>query len=292
MIDKGWTRILPIALIPFVVNVFAFSTDAEKMDSCVNQFRSMNVVDQYPTLIHFLYDYHTLGSTFKPKMSSRSSTQSGNSGAAAGNTLFYETSGLKDVLGTLIKDQPKTLSLLDVGGGNGAVGAALQKWFPFTSIDYSCIDVYSPTGVCTFFNGRNLSLFNDSSQDVVIFHYVLHHAKDGEPISLLRDAHRVTRKTVIVGEDMAATTPERALRNFAHETSGIFRGPEEWRQLFRLLGFNVLKEVPARWDSVCSEGESSTISNDLLKLVGGPVELDFFCQTEVKHRAWALEKIE
>ena len=35
---------------------------------------------------------------------------------------------------------------------------------------------------------------------VVIFHYVLHHTRDGNTISLLQEAFRVTRQFVLVAE--------------------------------------------------------------------------------------------
>ena len=124
----------------------------------------------------------------------------------------------------------------------------------------------------------------DSSQDVVLFHYVLHHASDGDPISLLREARRVTRKYVIVGEDMAGEDPERALRNFFHETAGLFRGPEEWQQLFELLGFKVHRKVSARWDTMCPVDSAEPTSR-------ANTSFDFFCRTEVQHMVWALEKV-
>ena len=260
-------------------------TNQEKTSLLVNQFHSMSIYQQYPTLIELMYNAKVMGSTFKPvnRASSSSSSYSGNSGGFSGDDSFYRTSGLKEIFIPLIADCGGNVSVLDVGGGNGGAGTALRKWAP-NQVQYECIDVFSPNGVCASYSGKDLSMYGDASKDIVMFHYVLHHSHDGQPISLLREALRVTRAYVIVGEDMAGENPEHSLRNFFHETVGLFRGPDEWRQIFELIGFVIHKEISARWDAQCPDSlyyaDPTAVTKDALA---------FWCKTDVRHRMWALK---
>ena len=76
----------------------------------------------------------------------------------------------------------------------------------------------------------------------MFFSYVLHHAGENT-ISLLRDAHRIARRHVIVAEDPKVTETD---YRWAHQDDrrGTFRGLKEWRDLFALLGFALVHDEP------------------------------------------------
>ena len=97
---------------------------------------------------------------------------------------------------------------------------------------------------CASYPGDAIPDERDGSRAVVLFNYVLHHAGDGSTISLLQEARRVSRRWVVVVEDLRGETLEEAELNFAHEWGGVFRGPREWAQLFRLVGLELRETIP------------------------------------------------
>lgn len=107
---------------------------------------------------------------------------------------------------------------------------------------YECIDVNIPSGsICKKYNGTVVP-YDAHSVDLVIFLVVFHHVQDGVTFDLIREAHRVSRRYVYLMDCYQALTPERALRNFIHQPTAIFRGPKEWRQIFVLHGFSIVAE--------------------------------------------------
>ena len=96
-------------------------------------------------------------------------------------------------------------------------------------LKYEGIDVVAAPH-CPQFDGRTLA-HPDGSQDVVLFNYMLHHAAD-HTISLLQHARRVTRRYVVIAEDIkAAHSKEVAHAQWVHEWSGTFRGEVECTRL-------------------------------------------------------------
>ena len=89
-------------------------------------------------------------------------------------------------------------------------------------------------------NGTSLD-YPSKSFDLVFFSYVLHHAAD-DAIQLLRDAHRIARKFVIVTEDPKETHDD-YLWAYVHDKRGTFRGTKEWIDLFSALGFSVVHQA-------------------------------------------------
>ena len=131
------------------------------------------------------------------------------------------------------------VDVLDVGGGKGSlgtlVGGVLQG-----RLAWDCIDVV-PSTKCAGFNGLTIPR-PAASKDTVIFNYVLHHAADNT-ISLLKEAVRVSRRYIIVAEDLAGGNRAEAARLVRHEWRGTFRGAAEWKMLFKLLGTELLLEA-------------------------------------------------
>ena len=92
-----------------------------------------------------------------------------------------------------------------------------------------------------------------------MFTYVLHHAAS-DAVSLLREAARVARRRVLVLEDLQGDD-EHSLymqyhhagcaRNYTGTNAGgacIFRGAQEYKQLFELIGLRVVAQAdPGRY---------------------------------------------
>jgi len=144
------------------------------------------------------------------------------------------------------------LRWLDVGGGKGSLGqllgprttAEVRRLFGGAAarpIAYDCVDPVE-SATCPRFDGSTL-IHAAASRDVVSFVFVLHHAS-GRTVSLLEHAKRISRRYVVVMEDLQGETHRHAKMQFAHEWQGQFRSDEEWRALFRLVGMRVVHHTP------------------------------------------------
>src|SRR5215472_733038 len=98
----------------------------------------------------------------------------------------------------------KGCSWLDVGADKGAVSLYLSEILNSTNFEL-CDIVVTPHSELPVkqFAGTHLD-YECNSFDLVLFSYVLHHAADNT-IQLLRDAHRIARKYVVVTEDPKET---------------------------------------------------------------------------------------
>ena len=87
----------------------------------------------------------------------------------------------------------------------------------------------------------------DRSVHLVLFNWVLHHAADAA-IPLLREARRVVRRggRIVVVEDLKgdkkASRSHQANAHPGCEAGCAFRGADEWRELFALLGLTIVSE--------------------------------------------------
>lgn len=138
--------------------------------------------------------------------------------------------------------QLKGASWLDVGADSGCVDAYLADMTGSDRIELVDINVAAKSAYpVKQFDGQHLD-YPDNSFDLVFFTYVLHHAADST-LGLLRDAHRIAAKHVIVLEDPKETAAD--LRwAYKHDPRGTFRGLREWRELFALTGFTVVHDAP------------------------------------------------
>jgi hypothetical protein len=137
-------------------------------------------------------------------------------------------------------DRFRGCSWLDVGADTGALSLYLSEMFQSTRFDLCDLNVPSKTNFpVKRFDGSHLD-HTDNSYDLVLFSYVLHHAAD-DAIPLLRDAHRIARRYVVVMEDPKETVDD-CLWAYAHDKKGTFRGKKEWRELFDVMGYTVAHE--------------------------------------------------
>ncbi len=154
-----------------------------------------------------------------------------------------------DMAKEIIQYLPRRAQVLDVGCGSGYIahhlGALLGSAVQGTDI--------APTAEAPIayrpFEGRTLP-FGNATFDVVLFCYVLHHARDAA--ALLEDARRVLRPggRVIIYEDTPRSWLDRLLC-WRHERQWLiragrctFRPDEGWRLLFARIGFRLLWQRP------------------------------------------------
>ena len=133
--------------------------------------------------------------------------------------------------------------LLDIGAGSGEMAFYFQRKFAMVA---EGLDVLAPsenkyaTGSGSrktfvpvrLFDGVSLPAAN-ASFDIVLFSSVLHHAAN-KTRGLMQEAARVTRRFIVVAEDLhIPANPQIIRRNNAHDSKGIFRTLHEWYRLFR-----------------------------------------------------------
>jgi SAM-dependent methyltransferase len=152
--------------------------------------------------------------------------------------------------------------VLDVGCGDGAIGAALSTQRP--DLEYSGVDVlvrpHAQIPVREF-DGRRLP-FPDNDFDTLLAVDVLHHA--AEPEQLLRELTRVARKRVVIKDHRLNGLFAGATLRFMDRVGNARHGVDmphnywreaQWREAFDRLGLRVdywtrdvgLYPAPASW---------------------------------------------
>jgi SAM-dependent methyltransferase len=159
----------------------------------------------------------------------------------AGSALypFYRLK-LTDYVSRLLPPQGPC-SLLDVGAGDGSLGAALQAFRPGTTVvglEVALRTATRPGVRMVRFDGRRIP-FADGSFDVALLSNVLHHA--GDPLALLIEVRRVARKRIIIKDHLTRGALDDAklafldvLGNlrFGAQVSAKYLSQERWSKLF------------------------------------------------------------
>ena len=142
---------------------------------------------------------------------------------------------------------PPQAKVLDIGGGWGFYAEPLRR---FRDCEVTVLDVVEPgfrkVPVVTY--GGERIPFPDQSFDVSLLVTVLHHVRSPEKV--LEEARRVTRRFVIVVEDLYHHWAGRLwtiLRDSLYTLEFVghprqFRRKEEWRECFKALGFRMTSE--------------------------------------------------
>jgi len=140
--------------------------------------------------------------------------------------------------------------ILDLGCGSGIVGKEFQKYFGTKLIGIDIRDQRVEKIPFRVFNGFSLP-FPENSFDAVLMNYVLHHAKD--PLSLLKEAKRVSKNKIIIYEDLAEGLLSKIICKI-HGASfdylfqknkgknNNFKKNEEWKKTFENLNLKMLFE--------------------------------------------------
>jgi len=133
--------------------------------------------------------------------------------------------------------------ILDLGGGWGFYAGPLKK----RGHEHLVLDVVNPgyqKAPVVLYDGVKIP-FPDQSFDVTILVTMLHHVPD--PQMLFREVQRVTRKKVVVVEDLYhhaagrfwTICRDRFLNVEFVEHPHQFRKDGEWREFFKVAGFKV-----------------------------------------------------
>lgn len=133
------------------------------------------------------------------------------------------------------------LEVIDIGSGDGYLGAVMQTFRPHTRVTGVETHVRAhtrPGFEPVVFDGRRLP-FADRTFDVAILSNVLHHADDQR--ALFAESCRVTRRRVIIKDHLARHFLDRwklaALdiagnRRFGADTQGDYLNRTQWSAMF------------------------------------------------------------
>jgi SAM-dependent methyltransferase len=137
-----------------------------------------------------------------------------------------------------------TLDVIDVGSGDGYLGAVFQTFRPgtrVTGVETQRRELTRPGFEPILFDGSHLP-FADRAFDVAILSNVLHHADD--QLAVLAETCRVTRHRVIIKDHLARHFLDRGKlalldiagnRRFGADTQGVYLDRAEWSAMFAAL---------------------------------------------------------
>lgn len=134
---------------------------------------------------------------------------------------------------------------LDIGAGTGRFSQFLAgQGHKVTLVDV--VDKRKVDLDLIQFNGKDLPV-DDNSFDTSLFMFVLHHTDT--QIELLKEAKRVTKQYIIVGEDIVESKFDKALSNIHLNTSpwargnDSFKNEEQWEKVFDDLELTIVERV-------------------------------------------------
>jgi ubiquinone/menaquinone biosynthesis C-methylase UbiE len=140
--------------------------------------------------------------------------------------------------------------LLDVGCGPGHLGHRLGEISgrEVVSLDVRTYPFTHPQVNVQLYDGQRIP-FPDKSFDNSLIAFTLHHTDD--PVVILQEMMRVTRRRIVVGEDMLRSRKDILSEVFKDLISNYFvaeitfqyRTDAEWERLFGLLGLRVARRV-------------------------------------------------
>lgn len=144
--------------------------------------------------------------------------------------------------------------VLDLGAGEGYVGAALQRRTGAAVVLADVVDLNRTSLPHTVYDGQTLP-WKDGRFDVTMLYFVLHHCAD--PQRVMQEALRVSRRGVVVVESTYTRAGQRRLLRVldrganrlrsrstmsGQEANLAFRRPEAWRAMFAALDAEVVAE--------------------------------------------------
>lgn len=166
---------------------------------------------------------------------------------------------LRDQLAEII---PAGARVLDVGAGDGLLASLIAQRRPDLELDGIDTLVRKQTYIrITPFDGKKVP-YENAGVDIVMLVDVLHHADD--PMGLLREARRVTRRAVIIKDHLlevfCAGPTLRFMDRIGNERHDVslpynYWTRAQWNESFRMLGMTIgvwkpglgLYPLPAKW---------------------------------------------
>lgn len=139
--------------------------------------------------------------------------------------------------------------ILDIGGVDFQNMAELRGW-EYVTIDLENAQTVGTGGYQSSsamkYDGKVLP-FESNTFDLINVGFVLHHASENT-LGLLKQIKAISRKYVIIGEDVAAQDYPMSWheRNWIHHPGGLFRSDVEWRQLFEIFNLKLLETYGVR----------------------------------------------
>lgn len=149
---------------------------------------------------------------------------------ARANRWFGGVRALHTGLAALLPpgDRPDACSLLDVGTGAGDLPLAARRWGSARGIAFTVAGADSHpaaavlsrnAGVPSLRAVGNALPFQDQQVDIILLSQVIHHLDDDGAVAVLREAHRVAARGVIIAD--LHPTP---LAGLAFRVGGLFLG--------------------------------------------------------------------
>lgn len=135
-------------------------------------------------------------------------------------------------------------SIVDVGAGDGSLGAVFQTYRPDTTVIGLEVSVRAATRAgfkMVAFDGRQIP-FPDASFDVTVISNVLHHAAN--PLALLLEARRVTRRRVVIKDHLTtgkvddiklALLDVMGNLRLGAQVSATYLSRQRWQEMFAAL---------------------------------------------------------
>ena len=122
------------------------------------------------------------------------------------NRFFDFAEPFRNLLPPLLGDsQCRSLSLLDVGAGDGSLGRAIEAWarergwtWRVVNLDCSLSALQLNSGGLNIAGSAVQLPFHTGSFDVVVASQMVHHLADPQVILLLQEAWRVARRTIMI----------------------------------------------------------------------------------------------
>jgi ubiquinone/menaquinone biosynthesis C-methylase UbiE len=130
--------------------------------------------------------------------------------------------------------------ILDVGAGDCRLDLLLQRQMGCEVVPVDVADYNQTDLPLTLFDGDRLP-FEADSFDVVLLVFVLHHALD--PRTVLEEARRVSRRQIVVFEDVNRTWWDRL----------VFRGFHRWLEWSQRIPRPYHEWPPERWSSLAAD---------------------------------------
>ncbi len=154
-------------------------------------------------------------------------------------------------LSRLIADVlPDTGTVLDIGCGDGTIDQMILNQKPGLTITGIDIIKRKETKIpVTVFDGQTIP-YPDNSFDSVLFIDVFHHTED--PVVLLREAVRVSKKHVVIKDHYAKNLLDRLILRcmdwVGNHPSGIpltynYWHPKKWHDVWDKMGLKVQNEI-------------------------------------------------